>query len=171
MLAVQRAKADAFVSLAAPARRADDVLHDQLATQLPVGLLAQADSIMASLVKGDTVTNVFQMFASLFRPSVQPYLISWFRYSGSTEIAKLKIPVLIVQGSHDVQVLPSEADLLVKAQPKSRVAAIDGMNHVLKLTPAAKADQLRFYSDSLPPLAPGLVSALMQFLRGLDAAR
>jgi hypothetical protein len=47
---------------------------------------------------GKTVDTVNPAFAALFRPSVQPYLISWFKYDPQKEIKKLSVPVLIVQG-------------------------------------------------------------------------
>jgi len=171
MLAAQRSRPDAFVSLAGPARRADFVLHEQLAAQLPPALQLRSDSILASLVRGDTVANTPPELVALYRPSVQPYLISWFRYAGSVEIQKLTMPVLIVQGTHDVQVAPAEAELLAAASPRARVASIAGMNHVLKLTPPTLAEQMRFYVDPTVPLAPELVSALVAFIVGVPTPR
>jgi pimeloyl-ACP methyl ester carboxylesterase len=100
MLATQRAPVDAFIAIAGPARRADQVLHDQLAAALPPGLLAQSDSVLARLA-GDTVMRSPSGLEALFRPSVQPYLISCFRYTPPVEIAKLRVPVPIAQGTHD----------------------------------------------------------------------
>lgn len=171
MLAVQREPTDAFISVAGPARRADLVIREQLAGQLPPALTAQSDSIFAQLVRGDTVANTPPILANLFRPSVQPYMISWFRYAGATEIAKVRGPVLIVQGAHDVQVAPTEADLLAQARPTARVLIVPGMNHGLKLTPASKAEQLRFYADPNVPLASELVTGIVRFVNSLDVRK
>jgi fermentation-respiration switch protein FrsA (DUF1100 family) len=171
MLAAGTAKADGYISVAGVARRADHVLHDQLAQQLPPALLEQTDSVFASLVRGDTVPNTPAALAALFRPSVQPYLISWFRYSGVTEIAKLTMPVLIVQGTHDLQVPMSEADLLASALPRAKVARIVGMNHVLKITPASMAEQQRFYLDPTVPLVGEMVAAVTAFVQGVQLRR
>ena len=171
MLAAQITGADAFISLAGPARRADLILHEQLARNLPPTLLAQSDSILASLVRGDTVPSTPAPLAALFRASVQPYLISWLHYDGATEIAKLRIPVLIVQGAHDAQVAPREADLLAAAAPTATVARLAGMNHVLKLTPAALTEQMRSYTDPTVPIAPELVATLVTFISGLQGRR
>ena len=162
MLATQRAPADAFVSIAGVARRADQVLHDQLAAQLPPALLAQADSVSASLVAGKTVDAPAQL-AMLFRPSVQPYIISWFKYSGADEIAKLKVPTLLVQGTNDIQVAATEVDSLAKRLPSAKVLLIPGMNHVCKITAPERAQQMQSYTDPTVPLAPGLVDAIAQF--------
>ena len=165
MLATQRAPADGFVSVAGTARRADQVLHDQLAAQLPATMLAQADSTLASLAAGKTVDNSPLMLAMLFRPSLQPYMISWLRYSGSLEIARLRVPTLIVQGTNDIQVAPAEADLLKLALPAAQLLVIAGMNHVMKSTPPGRAEQMAAYTDPSVPLAAGLADSVAAFVK------
>jgi hypothetical protein len=165
MLAVQRAPADGFVSVAGTARRADRVLHDQLAVQLSPPLLAQADSVLASLAAGKTVDNSPPMLAMLFRPSVQPYMISWFKYSGSVEIARLRVPTLIVQGTSDIQVAPAEADSLKLALPAAQLLVFTGMNHVMKSTPPGRAEQMAAYTDPTMPLMAGLADSVGAFVR------
>ncbi|MEO8564313.1 MAG: alpha/beta fold hydrolase [bacterium] len=167
LLAMRQAPAAGYVSIAGPARPADEVVHDQLARQLPAPLLAEADSIMVRLKRGEKVDSVPTMLASLFRPSVQPYLMSWFKYSGREELARLSTPCLIVQGAHDLQVAPMEADLLEKANARCRVARIPTMNHVLKETPADMAGQLASYRAPDAPLAPGLVEAIAEFVKSI----
>lgn len=165
LLAMRDAPAAGYVSIAGPARPADEVLHDQLAKQLPAAMLAESDSIMARLQRGEKVDSVPPMLASLFRPSVQPYLMSWFKHSARDELARLSKPCLVVQGSHDLQVEPMEADLLARANPRCRVARIAGMNHVLKATPADMPGQLASYRAPDTPLAPGLVDAIADFVK------
>lgn len=167
LLALRTAPAAAYVSLEGPARPADEVIHDQLARQLPPDLMAESDTIMARLKRGITTDSTPQVLAALFRPSVQPYLISWFKYSAATEIAQLTIPCLIVQGSHDLQVDTTEADLLRRANPRCTVARIEGMNHVLKMTPADMANQMPSYRGPDAPLSEELVSAVVSFVVGL----
>jgi thymidine kinase len=48
------------------------------------------------------------------------------------EIAKLKVPVLIVNGDKDIQVQISEAEHLHEAQPNAEYVIIQNMNHILK---------------------------------------
>jgi len=167
MLAAQRSSVDAFVSIAGVARRADKVLHDQLAAQLPPDLLATSDSVLGSLVAGKTVDNSPPQLAALFRPSVQPYLISWFHYSGAEELARLKVPVLLVQGSNDIQVAPAEAEALARALPAAKLMMFPGMNHVCKITPPGRAEQMPAYTDPKIPLAPGLVDSIATFVKSV----
>jgi uncharacterized protein len=157
MLAAERAQADAFISLAGPARRASDVLRDQLRPQLPAELWQHSERILAELEQGRTTADVPPALASLYRPSVQPYLISWFRYTPAEEIKRVPGRVLIAQGTTDIQVSVNEAHALKQARPDAALAIIDGMNHVLKLVPHNSAQQSASYSDPTLPVAPRLV--------------
>ena len=78
---------------------------------------------------------------AIFRPSVQPYLISCFRYTPKVELAKLRVPVLIVQGTHDFQVMPTEATLQAAAVPRATTLTVEGMNYVLKMAPADRSHE------------------------------
>ena len=164
LVALRQAPATAYISLEGPARPAGDVIRDQLAKQLPPELMAESENILARLERGLTTDSTPAALAALFRPSVQPYLISWFRYSAQSEISRVAIPCLVVQGSHDLQVAPFEADLLERASPRCRVVRIEGMNHVLKLAPPDMAGQLTSYQSPDIPLAPGLADAIAEFV-------
>ena len=50
--------------------------------------------LIAANAPPDT-TTVPPMLMGLFRPSVRPYMISWFKYDPAVEISKLKVPALI----------------------------------------------------------------------------
>jgi len=58
-----------------------------------------------------------------------------------------------------------DARLLAGARPGIGLALIEGMNHVLKSAPAERGANLAAYADPDLPLAPGLLSAIMRFLR------
>lgn len=165
MLAARQAGADAYVSLEGAGRSASTVIHDQLVTRAPAPLAAQADSIMAEIDAGRTVDSVPSALMALFRPSVQPYLISWFRYDPAKEVARLHVPVLIVQGTTDIQVAEQDARLLASADPHAKLVIVDGMNHVLKLVPSDMTQQMKSYSDPSLPVAPQLVDAVASFVK------
>jgi len=166
ILAAQRSGADGYISIAGIARPANAVLHDQLAAGLPKPQADQADSILAQLAAGRKVAAPKEMpLSALFRSSVQPYMISWFKWDPAAELAKLAIPVLIVQGTTDIQVSVAEADSLKKAAPKATLVKIDGMNHVLKAVAGDQVAQLKSYSDPTLPLVPQLVTVIAQFVK------
>jgi fermentation-respiration switch protein FrsA (DUF1100 family) len=133
MIASGRAKVNGYISIAGSGRPAGEILREQF------GSLPQEDKdrifpMLDKLEKGDTIGNVPKELNSFFRPSIQPYLISWFRYDPTAEIKKLKIPVLILQGDMDIQVSLKDAELLSKANRKASLKIIKNMNHILKDT-------------------------------------
>ncbi len=168
MLAAAQVGTDGYISIAGIAQSADDVLRVQLKPNLPPELYAEADRCLATLKTGKTCDNPPPALASLFRPSVQPYLISWFQYTPREIIASLKQPVLIVQGDRDVQVAASEANALKAAAPAARLALIGGMNHVLKIVGDDAELQKRAYSDSTLPVAGEMIEAVVRFVRDVN---
>jgi pimeloyl-ACP methyl ester carboxylesterase len=161
MVAARTAAADGFVSLEGAGRPATVVLREQL-RKLPPATYAQADAVIASLQAGKTVSDVPPELAALFRPSVQPYLISWFRYDPAAEIAKLRIPVTIVQGTADVQVTMTDANALAGANPRAKLVVVPGMNHVLKHAPDTSSQTaiLSGYTDPALPVEPAVTDAV-----------
>src|SRR5215475_16220214 len=103
MVAAQKMDADAFISIAGVGRPAPQALLDQLKGKLPADLQSRAEMIIKSLSEGKTVEDIPPALGTLFRRSVQPYAISYFKYDPAIEIAKLSTPVLITQGTTDIQ--------------------------------------------------------------------
>jgi len=165
LLAAQRGGVVAYVSLAGIGRDAATVLREQLKGRLPPDLAERSEQILQSLQRGETVADTPPMLAALYRPSVQPYLISWFKVDPSREIARLKMPVMVIQGTTDVQVSMADAELLVAAKPEAKLLRVEGMNHVLKAVSGSGAQPVPSYSDPALPLAPGLVEGLAAFLK------
>ncbi len=166
MLAAQRGKVNAYVSLAGPGRPAAEALRAQLQGKLPSSLIERNEQILQALQRGETVADVPTPLAALYRPSVQPYLVSWFRVDPAREIARLKIPVAVIQGTTDIQVTVDDAKRLAAARPGSTLHLVEGMNHVLKAVPGDSSRQGTSYSDPSLPLAPGLLEPLALFLKG-----
>ena len=167
MLATQRVEVASFISVAGTARPAADLLRSQLETKIPSNMMADVETLLGELESGKTAKNVPPLLNSLFRPSVQPYLISWFRHEPVEELAKLKtVPVLIVQGSTDLQCLPEGADQLAASLPSAKKVVIADMNHVLKKTAATTIpEQLPTYVDPSKPLHDDLVPAIVAFVQ------
>lgn len=167
LLAAQRTPVDAYVSLAGAGRDAPTVLRAQLQTRLPPALAEQNERVLSALQAGQTVADVPAPLAPLYRPSVQPHLISWFRHDPAREITKLKMPVAIVQGETDIQVsVADDARRLAAALPSAELKLVPGMNHVLK---TAAAGDIKAYMDAGLPLSAGLMDFLVSFLRRASA--
>lgn len=155
------------ISLNGVGRPADVVLKEQLA-QIPEALREQAYVIIDALKAGWEVTDVPAELAMLFRPSVQPYLISWFAYDPARVIAELTVPVLIVQGEMDIQVTEEDARLLARARPDARLEIISGMNHILKDCPTRdRQQQMALYLSPTAPLNGQITGLCVDFIRTL----
>jgi len=142
-------------------------LREQLARSLPPPLMLRSNELIDSLKAGKTDDNVPPPLQVIFRPSVQPYLISLFRQDPAAAFARLKMPALIIQGSHDIQVGVDDARQLKAAKPDAELALIDGMNHVLRIVPNDVKRQLASYKDPQLPLAAELGTRILGFIDGL----
>lgn len=165
MLAAEKTKIAAFISIAGAGKSADKILQEQLKDKLPPQLLSESDNIIDSLKAGKTVENVSPALNTLYRPSVQPYMISWMKYDPAKEISKLKIPVLIVQGTTDLQVSEDDARLLAVAKPNAKLVIIDNMNHVMKESDENMQSNIATYTNPDLPLKAGLMEELVKFIQ------
>lgn len=156
--------ADQFISIAGAGQPAGTIIRKQLSAQ-PKQVTDIATPILDSLEAGHTVSNVSPMLYSIFRPSVQPYMISWFRYNPAEEIRKLTIPALILQGSNDLQVSADDASMLADAKKDAWLYLILGMNHVLKVIEGDRIENMKSYNDPALPISEDLMKYMIEFIR------
>lgn len=164
-LAAPNTKATGLISLAGSGRPIDLVLREQLRERLPPDLYARSEQLLDELKAGQLDEQVPPPLQVVFRPSVQPYLISLFRQNPAKAFGALEIPALVVQGEHDIQVSVADADALVAANPKARKVLIPGMNHVLRIVPMDLKQQVASYDNPDLPLAAGLARELTGFIK------
>lgn len=167
MLAAQQVPVSALVSVAGAGSNLADVLRQQLYGKLPPDLVKPNEEILQALQAGKTTASVPPALQFLYRESVQPYLISQFRYTPLQEIRKLTMPVLILQGDTDIQVDRSQAEALKAAKPDAELHVISDMNHVLKIVPVDAKKQMASYFDPTLPVSPELIRHLSAFLQQL----
>ncbi len=163
MIAAKEADADAYISVSGAGDRIDKIIETQLRARAPQEA-EKATLLLDSLSKGYKVQEPGGNLNGLFRASVQPYMISWIRYDPREEIKKLKIPILILQGSTDIQVSVEDARALKEAQPAATLVLVEGMNHVLKPAPADPQQNIATYNAPELSLKPELVSAIGAFI-------
>ena len=163
-VAVSSKKVSGVISIAGVGRKMDIVLKEQL-SYLPINIKERLYSIIDSLSQGNKVENVPGLFNSLFRKSVQPFLISTFRLSPTDLISRLEQPLLIIQGDKDIQVSVADAQLLHNSNPKSELVIIKDMNHVLKqIESTDKVLQLKSYYDAKSPIVNEVVINIAKFI-------
>ncbi|MBX8572664.1 lysophospholipase [Pseudomonas cichorii] len=168
-LAAEKAGARAVISVAGTGRPVDQVLREQFRERLPPALLQRSNQLLDELKAGKTDDKVPEDLEVVFRPSVQPYLISLFRQDPAAAFGKLQMPTLIIQGRNDIQVSVGDALILKKARPDAELALIDGMNHVLRIVPDDLEKQLQSYRNPTLPLSSELSAHILRFIGALPA--
>ena len=163
LLVAQKVVVSKFVSISGAGNSSATLIEEQIGKNAPQ-LKEESQKIISQLRKGELVENISLYLAPVFRKSVQPYLISWFKYEPTKEIAKLQIPILIVQGTNYLQVEDKEAQLLKEAQPKAQLLLIEGMNHVLKKVKTLEENQLSYLNPDLP-ISGELVEGIASFIK------
>ena len=166
MLAALQAGADGFISLNGPGQPADEIILNQITRQgTPQAVIDQVKSMIGKVKAGEHIDEVPPYLMSLFRPDIQPYLKSWFKYNPSVEIGKLNVPVLIVQGENDIQVEDKDAQLLKSGNDKAVLKLVEGMNHILKDAPKDLQQNFATYSQADLPLNKKIVNEIVTFIQ------
>jgi hypothetical protein len=169
LLAAQQNKDICGLVLVSPAgRKLGDILREQLsANPANAPILSEALQIIARLDAGETVSpeGMHPALLPLFRPSVQRFVMSMMAIDPAELVRSYDGPVLVIQGTTDIQTSVLDARRLGDSRAKVRVEIIEGMNHVLKTAPADRAANIATYGDSELPLTPGLTTKIVSFIR------
>ena len=81
-------------------------------------------------------------------------------------IAKLRQPVLIIQGDKDVQVSEEDAKLLEQSLPKAQFQILKDMNHVLKTCESVDMQvQQATYANPDLPVQEDLLITIEKFVK------
>ncbi len=159
-----RNNADAFISLEGAGRTIDEILVEQIGLQAPF-LKEETQRVLNELKNGKMVEEFNPMLNSLFNKSVQPFLISWIKYNPQAEIKKLTVPVLIINGSKDIQVNISDAKLLNQANENSQLEIIEGMNHIFKEIKGELNENMLSYTNPDLPVMKALSEIISTFIK------
>jgi len=155
--------ADSFISISGAGEDYLTLIQRQLSIQPPY-VKSMSDPVIEKLKNKELVDSVPPLLNSLFNKTVQKYLIDASSYDPKEEISKLDIPVLIVQGSNDIQIEVKDAQLLHNAATKSRLEIIQGMNHVFRQAPENRLLNMQTYGDPELPIDNSLVNLIVDFL-------
>lgn len=164
-----------LVLLAAPSADIASVVLRQVSENPhnPPEIVSEVESIVEALEAGKRVEQVSPPLRALFRPSVQPYLISSLKHKPLELIRKINIPTLLVQGDRDLQVRVKDAELL-KAASKAKSAELvvaQGVNHVFVNAPLDQRGNIATYGDSVLPLARSVVLPIAEFVSEVAATQ
>ncbi len=152
-----------FISLCGPGLQLDKTMERQLIENAHYDE-ATVKPIIAAIKKDTVMPKLSQGLESIFVPQNMVFMHSIFQYDPAAQMKKVKINVLIVSGSHDIQVSPADAEALRKAKPDARLLIVSNMNHVLKDAPADMVENSATYKNADLPLSDGLVAGLAGFI-------
>ncbi len=168
-LAAQQVKTCGVIEMAAVSRPAGDLIAEQLLAAKDDGKMSeelydQAVHILGELRAGRQVSDVPLALASLFRPSLQPYLMSWLNEDPIAAEKGLS-PLMVLQGDNDLQVPPEDGRRLANVSRAIRLVVLPGVNHVLKAAPADREANLATYKNPELALAPDVAPAIVNFIQ------
>ena len=158
-----RSIADNFISIAGAGEDYLTILQRQLSNRAP-WIISMSDPIIEQLRNDNVVDSVPPLMNTLFKPNVQRFLIDASRYDPRVEISKLNIPVLIIQGTNDIQIDVNDAQMLNDAAFKSRLEVIEGMNHVFRQASENYLLNLQTYGNPELPIDSNLVKIISDFV-------
>ncbi len=164
IMAAQAGHVDKYISIAGAGEPINKVLEKQLMANSPE-LAASARPVLDSMSQGHLVEKFPPMLAMLFNKPTQPFLISWMKYNPVVELSKLTIPILIIQGTTDLQVKVEDAQKLQKANPNTQLLIIDQMNHVLKNVSDNLTENYESYRNPNLPVKDELVRGIVDFVK------
>lgn len=159
-------KADGLVSIAGPAESIDAIISKQIKQSAPEYAEA-ADKVLASLKSGQMANEYPFVLASLFNPSIQPFLMNWMSYNPKEIFSKMIIPSLIVSGSNDLQIDPEQAQMLAEANLLSQLMIIPNMNHVLVDVSKDPLENAKSYNEPKKPVNEELIAGISKFIKSL----
>lgn len=167
ILLAQKRDVSGFISLAGAGRPIQDVLKEQYQATAPI-IRDSAHVVIDRLASGQRVDTLSPWLYSVFRPSIQKYIISWMKYDPAIEITHLNCPSLVLQGDNDLQVSVEDAEKLGQELPSGKLILLEGMNHVLKKVSSEKAENKAAYNNPSLPLHPDLMFSIVSFLKELQ---
>lgn len=157
-----------LILVAGAGRKLSEVLREQLnANPANAPILPSAMQAIDELEAGRRVdtAGMHPALLPLFRPAVQGYLIDAFSYDPLSLLKTYPGPVLVLQGSRDIQVSMADAERLASARPEVELVRLEGVNHVLKAAPADRRANAATYADpslSLPPTVADVIADFVQ---------
>lgn len=165
MLTAQQNEVKGFISIEGSGINAYALIQEQLKKSLPEEMQKSTLQKMDSIKNGYTVTKYNPALASLLRESLQPYLRSYFKYTPTNEIAKLKIPIMVIQGGQDLQTTTKEGEMLRDAASDAEYLFFENMNHVLKMVDESEEQNRAAYTDPDFPLPKELAIKIANWIK------
>jgi hypothetical protein len=138
------------------------VLREQLSASLDAATLAHFDSAFARYLRGEPPGDLPDALKGLVAPVNLRFTQTSVAYEPAKEVARVSVPVLVVQGTTDVQVSVADAQALAAAKPAAQLVLVPEANHTWKHAATRdRGSQVAQYLDPTLPIVPQLVDAIV----------
>lgn len=155
-------KVTKYISLAGPGESIDKSITKQVTAQSAELGKTTEDHFKELKDTGD-VKEVNPFLVSIFAKQNLPFIRNWMSYNPLEEIEKVKIPVLIINGTRDLQVKVTDANALKAAKKNAQLVIIENMNHVIKVI-EKEEDNLKSYFSPDFKVSSELVKVITKFV-------
>lgn len=158
--------ATGFVSLAGAGQAINEVITEQITKTAPM-FSEDTKRVFEIMKTGQTTTDYPPALFSIFNPEIQPFIMNWMKYNPAEEIKKLDIPILVINGTKDLQVSVEEAQLLKEAAPSAQLVIIENMNHVLFSIEGDDLENSKSYNEPYRKINQTLIDTVTEFIVNL----
>jgi pimeloyl-ACP methyl ester carboxylesterase len=158
--------ATGFVSLAGAGQAINEVITEQITKTAPM-FSEDTKRVFEIMKTGQTTTDYPPALFSIFNPEIQPFIMNWMKYNPAEEIKKLDIPILVINGTKDLQVSVEEAQLLKEAAPSAQLVIVENMNHVLFSIEGDDLENSKSYNEPYRKINQTVIDTVTEFIVNL----
>ena len=155
---------DGFISLAGAGNPIDKIILEQISKTAPF-FVEDTKRVFEILKSGETTTDYPPALASIFNLETQPFMSNWMQYNPQEHIEKLEIPTLIINGTKDLQMTTSEAQLLKERKPDAELVIIENMNHLLFEINGDDLENSKSYNEMHHPIITEAITVILNFMK------
>ena len=163
-LLATEAGVDGFISLAGAGNPIDQIILEQITKTAPF-FKEDTKRVLEVLKSGKTTTEFPPALGSMFNLDIQPFMSNWMQYNPYELIENLKIPVLIINGTKDLQVSTTEAQLLKAHKTDAELVIIENMNHLLFEINGDDLVNTKSYNEMSHPIMPEVIKVMLNFIQ------
>lgn len=155
---------DGFISIAGAGQSIDNVIMEQVQKTAPQ-YIEDTKRVFDILKSGKTTSDYPPALSSLFNRDIQLFMMNWMQYDPKEIIKLLDMPIMLINGTKDLQVSINEATLLKEAADHADLKIVDKMNHVMFIIDGDDLENAKSYNESFRPISSDLVESVIEFIQ------
>jgi len=157
-------RADGFISLAGAGQSIDAVILEQIEKTAPM-YTEDSKKTFAILKLNKTTENYPPALVSIFDITIQPFMSNWMKHDPQIIVKELNVPILIINGTKDLQVSVEEANLLKEASTNAELIIIENMNHILFTIDGDNLENSKSYNEAFRKINPSVIDSILSFIK------